>query len=130
MTASDSSVQLLARAHDGDAEAVDALIARHRDWLWSYVRRHMNDGLRHFEASEDVVQDVLRKLIQRGPRFIPRNDDEFRRLVATIVINRLRDRHDWVNAGVRQGGEERIEADDAPTHIGLRADSAFFKRSR
>lgn len=96
-----STIQLLESFHAGDARALDALLAQHRDWLWSYVSRNMGQHLRGLETSEDVVQDVLRALIERGPAFVPQDDSQFRRLVATIVLNRLRDRNDYVRAARR-----------------------------
>ncbi len=104
---SSSTVELLQRHRRGDSGALGELLVRHRDWLWSYVRRRMGAELRRYEASEDVVQDVLRKLIEQGPAFAPQDDDQFRRLVATIVLNRLRDRHDWVHAAKRARADAR-----------------------
>ena len=100
------SVDLLRSAYGGDRKALNDLLALHRGWLWSYVRRHMGAGLRAFETSEDVVQDVLRNLILRGPHIIPRHEDDFRRFVATIVVNRLIDRHEWIHADRRSRGQE------------------------
>ena len=118
-----STKALLERSWSGDSAAVEALIQQNHDWLWRYVRRRMGQDLRRFETSEDVVQDVLRKLIQRGPRFVPRNEEDFRRLVATIVINRLTDRHDWVHAARRdRRQEEQADARDW-THVGFAAPS-------
>ncbi len=56
------------------------------------------------------MQDVLRALIERGPAFIPRDDSQFRRLVATIVLNRLRDRNDYVRAARPDRGREQSAA--------------------
>ena len=101
-----NSVDLLQRTYAGDLEALEELVTRHRDWLWSYVRKKMSRSHRAFEASEDVVQDIVRKLLERGPAFVPRNEDEFRLFVATIVMNRLRDRHDWIHAERRDKDRE------------------------
>jgi RNA polymerase sigma-70 factor (ECF subfamily) len=110
-------VRLLARAHEGEESALDELVARQRDWLWRYVRRHMNPGLRAFETSEDVLQDVLYNLFRRGPVFVPRNEGEFRRLVATIVLNRLADRHAWARAERRDKGREAaLQRSDGQVH--------------
>ena len=101
-----NSVDLLQRTYAGDREALEELVTRHRDWLWGYVRKKMSRSHRAFEASEDVVQDIVRKLLERGPAFVPRNEDEFRLFVATIVMNRLRDRHDWIHAERRDKDRE------------------------
>ncbi len=120
-----SSVRLLELYHaEKDSRALDLLLARHRAWLWAYVRRYMSPAHRAFKASEDVVQDVLRRLIEKGPAFIPRDDDEFRRLVATIVLNEFRNKHDWIHAAKRtRAREHRIESSGI-SRIGIAANSA------
>lgn len=86
-----ASVDLLRRGQSGDLRALEQLIEQHRGWLWSYVRRRMGSDHRRWLASEDVVQDTFKKLLERGPRFVPRDENEFRRFVATIVVHRLHD---------------------------------------
>lgn len=115
------SVVLLDSARRGDAQALEQLVERHREWLWAYVRRHMGEHLRRFEASEDVVQEALRRLLQQGPAFVPRDDDEFRRVVAVIVLNRLRDQHRWARVRGRELGGASLDADGAATRIGIAA---------
>ena len=72
-------------------------LLEHREFMQSLARKLLADEHR----AEDVVQDVLRQLIERGPAFVPQDDSQFRRLVATIVLNRLRDRNDYVRAARR-----------------------------
>lgn len=135
----DSTIAQLERYHSGHADALDAILAQHRDWLWSYVRRNMGNHLRALETSEDVVQDVLRTLIERGPAFVPQDDSQFRRLVATIVLNRLRDRNDYIRAARRDRNRElsgeagqisRIGAAapsvDSPSQAAIRNEEASF----
>ena len=93
------------RSHGRQADLA-ILMERHRGWVWGYVRKRMGGELRLHETSEDVVQDVLLRLFQAGPALPASDEDAFRRLVATIVINRLRDRHDWVHAARRARGRE------------------------
>ncbi len=137
--AHESTIPLLERYHSGDTATLDAILAHHRDWLWSYVRRNMGAHLRALETSEDVVQDVLRSLIERGPAFIPQDDSQFRRLVATIVLNRLCDRNDYVRAARRDRRRElsgeagqisRIGAAapsvDSPSRAAIRNEEASF----
>lgn len=118
-----STSQLLESFHGGDSSALDEILARHRDWLWSYVRRKMGNHLRALETSEDVVQDVLRKLIERGPRFVPQDDSQFRRLVATIAMNRLRDQNDYVRAARRDRNREVQSSVGHVSRIGCAAPS-------
>ncbi len=118
-----TSTSLLERYHSGESRVLDELIARHRGWLWSYVSRQMGEHLRALESSEDVVQDVLRALIERGPAFIPQDDSQFRRLVATMVLNRLRDRNDFVRAARRDRNREVGGAEGQVSRIGIAAPS-------
>lgn len=117
-----STIELLESFHSGDNDALETLLETHRGWLWSYVSRNMGDHLRALETSEDVVQDVLRQLLERGPAFIPQDESQFRRLVATIVLNRLRDRNDYVRAARRDRARE-ASGDLAISRIGATADS-------
>ncbi|MFT4542109.1 MAG: RNA polymerase sigma factor (sigma-70 family) [Planctomycetota bacterium] len=117
----DSNASLLESYHTGDSSALDTILLQNRDWLWSYVRRKMGHRLRSLESSEDVVQDVLRKLIEQGPAFIPTDESQFRRLVGTIVLNRLRDRHDYMHAARRD--RDRVAAGEPISRIGVAAPS-------
>ena len=107
------------RSHGRQADLA-ILMERHRGWVWGYVRKRMGGELRLHETSEDVVQDVLLRLFQAGPALPASDEDAFRRLVATIVINRLRDRHDWVHAARRaRGREPRVRSErNSPSACG------------
>jgi RNA polymerase sigma factor (sigma-70 family) len=107
----------------GASDDGQRLLERHRPWLWKYVSRHMSAGQRAFETSEDVVQDVLRRLLEQGPAFIPQDEDQFRRLVATVVLNHLRNRHDWIHAAKRSPGQGKAQDSDAISRIGVAAHS-------
>jgi len=123
-TMDNDNTALLERFHTtGDDDALGLLLERHRGWLWSYVRRHMWGAHRAFETSEDVVQDVLMRLLRQGPKFIPENEDTFRRLVATIVLNRLHDRYEWARAERRDKGREAGADALAITRLSPAADS-------
>lgn len=113
-------LDLLEQYHTGAPRALELLIERLRPWLWSYVRSKMGPALRVGETSEDVVHEVLLKIFQKGPGFLPRTDDQLKRLVAAIALNRLRDRHDWISV--------RREVNHAVSHIG--DDSTPSQRAR
>lgn len=107
----ESNLTLLESAASQDPAAIEELLRRHTEWLWGYVRKKMGAGVRRFETSADIVQDALRKLLEQGPHFLPRDDGEFRRLVAKIVLNRIIDLHRWG----RQPGRAVHQADDDHT---------------
>jgi RNA polymerase sigma factor (sigma-70 family) len=116
----DETSTLLERYHAGEETALAAILERHGAWLRRYVSRRMGGVHRRFETSEDVVQDVFCKLIRHGPAFVPADDDQFRLIVGTIVLNRLRDRWRWARAGVRDPDRE---ASRPVSRVGLAADS-------
>ncbi|MFT4537789.1 MAG: RNA polymerase sigma factor (sigma-70 family) [Planctomycetota bacterium] len=133
----ESTIPLLEKFYAGDTSALDALLASHLGWLRNYVSRKMSNQLRVLETSEDVVQEVLSSLLERGPAFVPEDDSQFRRLIGTIVLNRLRDRNDYVCAARRDwrrraGGDaghvSRIgvaaESLDSPSMAAMRSEEA------
>lgn len=130
------SLPLLERVREGDGSALEQLVERHQAWLLGFVRARMGARLRELEASGDVVQEVFRRLLRAGPRLRPRDEDEFRRLVGTIVLNRLRDLHRRLH--VRERGQDgsstqpSIEAlarsAESPTRLAARNEEAELVR--
>ncbi len=105
--------ELLARWHAGDEEALAALVERHRGWIEARVRRRLGAALRAKDETQDVVQDAVMELLRYAPRFAARHGGTFRRLVARIVENVLRDRSDWFTARRRAMSRERPLAADS-----------------
>ena len=108
--ATPSLVATLERHHAGDPGALEELVAELLPWLHGYVQRKMGPKLRTAEASLDVVQEVLLRVLQKGAAFVPATEDQLLRLVATMAMNRLRDRHDWLAV--------RVEASQGITRLG------------
>lgn len=104
----DPSPGLLRRWYQGDAEALAVLVERNLPWLRQYVHRKLDAKLRAIEATEDVVQGCFIALMKQGPRFEPRDEGQFRALVAKVVVNRLRDLHDYAHAAKRDVGREAV----------------------
>ena len=128
----DSNLALLQSAAREDANAVNELLQRHTEWLWGYVRKHMGSGVRRFETSADLVQDTLRKLLEQGPHFLPRDDGEFRRLVAKIVLNRIIDLHRWgrhPGRAVNQAEEEHTVTQIGPLERSDQSPSRVLERN-
>ena len=78
MAESDRLVEALERLHAGDSDALGELVTKLHPWLHGYVRRKMGQKLRAVDTSLDVVQDVLVKVLTKGPRFIPATRDQLR----------------------------------------------------
>ena len=105
--AKDGTRVLLESCHDGDASAVQALVLRDIEWVRSFVRRHLSDALRRLEDSQDVIQELMVTVVTAGPRFVVDSHDDFRRLVATLVLNRLRSQARKLRRNKRDPTRER-----------------------
>lgn len=87
------TTELLRAWHDGDREALDALLVRDLSWVQDYVRRELGDGLRRRAESGDVVQEAMCDALRYGPKFVVSDRAKFRALLARIVRNNLADLH-------------------------------------
>jgi RNA polymerase sigma-70 factor (ECF subfamily) len=81
---------LLERWRAGDPEALDRLLARDLDWLRAVVHRRLGTGLRKLGDTDDFVQEAALRVLRSGPRFVIADREQFRALLATIVINVIR----------------------------------------
>lgn len=114
----ESSVVLLERFAAGDRDALAALIERHRSWLHRLARRRLGAHLRELGDSEDVVQEVLTALLTYGPLFVPASDEQFRGLLARMVINQLHSLHRYGTAGRRDLDRARALQSGEVSRIG------------
>lgn len=102
---------LLDRLHAGDAEALPRLLERHLDFVRACVQRRMGDALRVHADTQDIVQDALIDVLRDGPRISIGDEDAFRRLLAHVVENTLRDRYRHVHRDRRDAARERGRAE-------------------
>lgn len=116
------SVTLLKAWYAGETEAADHLVRRHTPWLHRLAERQLSHGARRLHGAEDVVSEVLMKIISEGPRFEPRSELEFRALVARMTVNLVRDHVRWAHAQVRDAGRE-VPLPSAISRIGAYAGS-------
>ncbi|MGH7477274.1 MAG: RNA polymerase sigma factor [Longimicrobiales bacterium] len=78
---SDPDAPLVARARAGDAEAAEALIARHLDGVYRLIRGILRDP----DAAEDAAQEAWLLALRGLPEF--RGDASFRTWVLRIALN-------------------------------------------
>ena len=102
-----STAYLLREWQEGDDESLVTLLERHLPWLRRYVRRQMKAPLRVHAETTDLVQDAVLELLRYGPRFRVSEEVHFRALMARIVVNTLRGKHDWFTALRRNIARER-----------------------
>ena len=74
---------LVARAREGDADAIAELVERHQPWIYNITRRM----LYHAHDAEDATQEVLIKVVTKLSTFEDRSS--FRTWLYRIVVNHV-----------------------------------------
>jgi RNA polymerase sigma-70 factor (ECF subfamily) len=69
---------LLERVRQGDAQALDALLAQHRDPLREFVEFHLDPRLRPRVDPSDVVQETQLQVVRRMDDFLAKQPMPFR----------------------------------------------------
>jgi RNA polymerase sigma-70 factor (ECF subfamily) len=100
------TADLLQRWHGGDKHALEALLRRDLPWIEGFVRKRLGPLLRGKAETVDYVQDAVVEVLRYGPRFVCSDRERFRALLARIVENTLRDKHDWHRARRRAAERE------------------------
>ena len=98
---------LLERWHSGDPEALNTLIEKNLPWIRTRVDRRLGPLLRSKGDASDYVQDAMVEFLRYGPRFLLSNVAHFRALLARLIENVLRGKHDWHSAQRRSFDRER-----------------------
>ena len=91
MSDADSTMQLLARARDGDQGALESLFTRHAAPLRRWAHRRLPRWARDVADTADLVQDVLLQTFKRLEHFDPRTDDALQAYLRQALMNRVRD---------------------------------------
>ncbi len=87
----ETSFELIRRARDGDAAAVEALCTRYLPRLRRWATGRVPPSARSVIDTGDVVLEVLYKAIRQLKTFEPRYDGSFHSYLRTAVLNRIRD---------------------------------------
>ena len=103
----DQTRVLLRRWHDGERQALHRLLERDLAWIRQRVEHRLGQGLRARGESQDYVQDALLEALELTPRFVVDDRDHFRRLLARIVENMLRDKNDFYRRARRDMNREQ-----------------------
>src|SRR5262245_5246401 len=94
------------------------LLERHLPWLRAEVRRQLGPELRKKAETEDFVQDAALNVLRFSPRFVVADEDQFRALLARIVVNVVRHKHEWFTARRRRLALERPLPTDSVLRLG------------
>jgi RNA polymerase sigma-70 factor (ECF subfamily) len=85
--------ELVARAQEGDVEAVGVLYEHHYEWVYRYALRRVSDP----EIAEELVQETFLRALESLPRF--RSDSSFgawlNGITKHVVADCLRSRYQW-----------------------------------
>jgi RNA polymerase sigma factor (sigma-70 family) len=87
----DSTFNLIEKARQGDAEAIERLFARHLKPLQRWASGRLPKWARDLADTDDLVQDTLLRTFKRMEDFEPRRLGSLQAYLRTAVLNRLRD---------------------------------------
>ena len=104
----ETDADLVRRARAGDQRALSLLMARHKHWVYRFVRRYVGDA----DEAYDVVQDAFVAAMSNLHRYDP--ERPFDVWLRRIALNKCRDRarRDAVRRafGLSRKGPEETEA--------------------
>lgn len=86
-----STTDLLLRARQGDAQALDDLISRTRGPLRRWARGRLPRWTRDLRDTEDLVQETLAQTIRHIKDFEPRHEGALQAYLRQALINKVRD---------------------------------------
>lgn len=103
------SLDLLAKAQDGDAHALEELVARYSDRIRRIVSIQLgSSALRRHYDSMDIVQNTFRAALPKIGDLKPRSAAGLLQWLAIIATNQIRDAHN------REHAEKRDAARSVP----------------
>ena len=106
----DTTIQLIARAREGDPTALDRLFERHLRPLQRFARGRLPRWARDVADTDDLVQDTLLRTFTRLGNFEPRQAGALQAYLRQAVMNRLRDE-------IRRKGRAPESADVEPEEL-------------
>lgn len=89
----DQTLSLLAEIREGDPEAVNALIERHREAVRRFVRMRMDQAIAQRVDASDVVQDVIFEASRRLEDYIKNPVMPFHLWLRHLAKDRIIDMH-------------------------------------
>ena len=87
----ETTIELLARARQGDREAIERLFDRHSKGLRRFARGRLPGWARDLADTEDLVQDALLQTLKHLDTFESRHPGALQAYLRQAVMNRLRD---------------------------------------
>ena len=106
----DESRSLAERAARGDAQAIEALLARHLPDVEAYVRGRAGELVRGKESISDLVQSTCREVLLHLGRFRYDGEEGFRRWLFASALRKIRDRQRYYRAEKRDASRATATA--------------------
>jgi RNA polymerase sigma-70 factor (ECF subfamily) len=103
---SDESVDLIARAKQGDADALNELFARYHAIMVEVARRRIGPRLRLKEDPVDLAQTTFREATRDFARYEYRGPGSLLKWLIQILQNKIRDKAEFYAAGKRDSSLE------------------------
>lgn len=109
----ETTADLLQRARQGDARAVDVLFTRSLPALRRWARGRLPARARDLLQTEDLVQDAVHGVLRNLDRFEPRHPGALQAYLREAVLNRVR-----TEARRMATRPEAVELDDRHADLG------------
>ncbi|MEO5763568.1 MAG: sigma-70 family RNA polymerase sigma factor [Vicinamibacteria bacterium] len=104
----ESTAKLLARARDGESEALNTLFSRYLPSLSRWARGRLPRWARDVADTNDLVQDTLLHTFGHIEAFEPRTEGALHAYLRQAVKNRIRDE---IRKRMRRGPKELVDSD-------------------
>jgi RNA polymerase sigma factor (sigma-70 family) len=87
----ESTFDLIDRVRQGDAQALDRLLAQHLQPLQRWASGRLPVWARDLADTDDLVQETLTRTLRKIGSFEPRHAGAFQAYLRQAVLNRIRD---------------------------------------
>ena len=105
--------ELVQRAKDGDADALNDLFARYQTIMVEVARRRLGPRLRLKEDPDDLAQTTFREATRDFGRYEYRGEGSLLRWLVQILQNKIRDKAQFYSASKRDSSmEAKLDATD------------------
>jgi RNA polymerase sigma-70 factor (ECF subfamily) len=86
-----TTIDLLARARQGDTDALNELFTRYLPPLRRWARGRLPQWTRDLKDTDDLVQETLVQTLRRIDSFEPRHEGALQAYLRQAIVNRVRD---------------------------------------
>ena len=105
------TMALVARAQEGEVDALNRLFSRYHGYLVEQARRRLGPKLRAKEEPDDLAQTTFREATRDFKSYSYRGEGSLLRWLVQILQNKIRDKAEFYTAGKRDFSRERALED-------------------